>query len=643
MKPRFQISFAWLLLIALVLPILAACGGTPPTTTTGTTPGAADATGAGAATPESPGLDTGAGVTPEVETTAAEDATEEATEEEAMATEEATEEATAAEGATEEATAAGAAPGAAAGGTAVAVNPAYLVFGGSGEPDSLDSMDTTAGTALIVTRQIEETLISFKPGGFELEPGLATEWSSNPEATEWTFKLRQGVQFHDGTPFNADAVVFNFNRLADPNFEFGFRAGQGEQTGKTYPIFPDIFGGFLGDQNTLWKGIEKVDDNTVRITLTKAVPRLPDFLAASYFGISSPDAVKKAGVKYGTPEGGAVGTGPFMFEEWRPGESVSVKRFDGYWGDKAKMPGVAFRFIADVAQRQAELEAGSIDFTINLTVDARETIQNNPNLQIVPVEPFNIAYLALDMTAKPLNDIKVRQAIAHAINKQEIVDGLFAGQAQIADDFLPEALSWARPENLNKYEYDPDKAKALLAEAGYPDGFDKITLADGTEVPLELWYQPVSRPYNPPGQQLGEIQAAQLADVGIRVELKTEEWGTYLDNWDAGKKHGLTQLGWTGDYLDPNNFLMTHFGPGTEAEAGYQNQELWDLLGRAGGATTQEEAARLFKEAGLIINRDMPRVPIVHPEPILAAKKALQGWVPGPTGGEPFAPIFIQK
>ena len=628
MNRRFRTPFAWLLLIALLIPILAACGS-PASTGTNET---AQTTAPEAVAPTDAPVDEAPAAT--------EAPTEEVVAETPAATEEATEEATEVPVATEEATEAPTEEATEAAGAAVEVNPAYLVYGGSGEPDTLDSMNTTAGTALVVAQQMLERLAGFETGGFDIVPGLATEWTANEDSTEWTFKLREGVNFHDGTPFNAEAVIFNFNRLADPAFEFGFREGEG---GNTFPIFPDIFGGFVGDPNSSWKGIEAVDENTVKITLAKSLPILPNLLAASYFGISSPDAVKNAAIKYGTPETGAVGTGPFIFEEWRAGESVSVKRNEEYWGDKAKMPGIAFRFIADAAQRQAELEAGTIDFTVNLSADARETIQGNADLQVLAPEPFNIAYLSLDMTAKPLDDPRVRQAIAYALDKEEILQGLYGGVGEVADDFLPDALAWARPDNLESYSYDPEKAKALLAEAGYPDGFSNITLADGTEVPLELWYMPIARPYNPVGQAMGEAQAAYLADIGINVELKTEDWAVYLDNWDAGKKHGLVQLGWTGDYLDPNNFLYTHFGPGNEAEAGYKNQALWDLLQQAGAATSQEAAATIFKEAGTIINTDLPRIPIVHAPPVLAARAGLQGWIPSPFGSEPFAPISIEK
>lgn len=514
----------------------------------------------------------------------------------------------------------------------------FLVYGGSGEPDSLDSMNTTTGTALIVTQQIEETLISFKPGTLELTPKLAESWTPNADSTEWTFKLKQGVKFHDGTDFNADAVVFDFQRLADPKFEYGYRA-----EGNTFAIFPDIFGGFADDPNSLWSGVTKVDDNTVKFTLKQPLPLFPNYVAASYFGISSPDAVKKNGVKYGTPAVGGVGTGPFKFQSWQAGQSLTLVRNDDYHGDKAVMPGLVVRFIADAAQRLAELQAGNIDFTVNLAPDARDTIKTSTDLSSPTIEPFNVAYLSLNINNKPFNDPKVRQAISYAIDKKAILDGFYSGVGTVADDFLPDALSWARPADLQKYSYDPEQAKKLLADAGYPNGFSTMVLTDGKEVPLELWYMPVSRPYYPTAQAIAEAYSTYLADIGIKVQLKTEDWGVYLDNYDGGKKNGMVMLGWTGDYGDPNNFLNTHFGAGNEKKAGYKNQPLWDLLKQAGAAKTQDESAKLFQQAGTIINKDLPRIPIVHAPPVFAQKKAMTGWVPNPTGGESFAPISITK
>ena len=587
---------ALLLTLVLLIPMIAACGAGEATPTAGssTTGNATATTGDAAAAPtEAPAAPTDAPAAP----------TEAATAE-----------------------------------PAAGANDKYLVFGGSGEPDSLDSMDTTTGTALIVTRQIQECLLGFKPGTLEVVPELATEWTPNADATEWTFKLREGVKFHDGTPFNAEAVVFNFQRLFEPEFEFGFRAG-----GKKYSIVPDIFGGYAGEPNSAYKSIEAVDENTVKFTLTRPVPLLPNYLAASYFGISSPEAVKAGKEKYGTPEFGGVGTGPFKFDRWDAGQSVTLVRNEDYWGEKAKMPGVVVRFISEAPQRLAELEAGSVDFTINLTADSSDKIAASSDLKVVDLVPFNIAYLSLNMNNKPFDDVRVRQAVAYAIDKQEILDTAYNGVGSVADDFLPDGLADYRPADLEPYAYDPEKAKALLAEAGYPDGFSTMVLTDGSELPLELWYMPVSRPYYPDAKSVAELYAAQLSDVGIKVELKTEDWGVYLDNWDAGAKNGLVMLGWTGDYADPNNFLYTHFGPGNADEAGYTNEEVWKLLADAGAATSPEESVKLFQQAGKLINADLPRIPIVHAPPVLAAKKSLEGWVPNPTGGESFAPISITK
>ncbi len=499
-------------------------------------------------------------------------------------------------------------------------------------------MATTSGQALVVTDQIEERLVNRVTGEVNTEPGLALEWTPNDDSTEWTFTLRPDVKFHDGSDFNADAVVFNFMRMLDAENEFGFRA-----EGKTYDVVEQLLGGDIGSENGAVASVEKVDDLTVKFTMTQPFPLLPELLSASYFGLSCPAAIEETGANYGTPEGGACGTGPFKFESWSPGQNIVLVRNEEYWGEAAKMPGAVVRFIADAPARLAELQAGSIDFTQNLAPDARETLESDPNLMEPEVEPFNTAYVALRIDNKPFDDVRVRQAVAYAINKQEILDAFYGGVGTVATDFLPDGLSWARPDGTEAYEYDPERAKALLAEAGYPDGISTVTTPDGQEIELEFWYMPVSRPYFPTPQPVAEAIAAQLADVGINVTLKTEDWGVYLDNVDQGKKNGMWMLGWTGDYADPNNFLYTFFGPNAEPSQGYKNQELIDKLNEARGAASRDAATTSFQEAGGIIATDLPRIPIVHAPPVYGANEALQGWVPSPFGHEPWDVLSIEK
>lgn len=606
-----RIRLTWLLLAALLLPILAACGEAPGAATVPSAPAVASTAASAAASTAPAG---GA-----AESTAASTAASAAP----------------STAGTDASTAASAAAPPAAGSEDTSK---FLVYGNAGEPDSLDSMDTTSGQALVVTDQIEEPLVSRVSGQVSTAPGLATEWSANSDSSEWTFKLRQGVKFHDGTDFNADAVVFNFRRMLDPTFEFAFR-----DQGKTYAAVNSLLGAPIGDPDSSVASIDKIDEFTVKFTLTRPFTLFPELLSSSYFGISSPQAVQQAGAKYGTPGGGPVGTGPFKFESWTPGQNIVLVRNDDYWGEKAKMPGAVVRFIADAPARLAELQAGSIDFAQQLSPDARATLESDANLVEPKADPFNTAYIALNLNNKPFDDVRVRQAVAYAINKQEILDAFYGGVGTVATDFLPDGLAWARPDSVEAYNYDPERAKQLLAEAGYPNGFDTMVLSDGTETALEFWYMPVSRPYFATPQPIAEAIATQLADVGIKVTLKTEDWGVYLDNVDQGKKNGMWMLGWTGDYPDPNNFLYTFFGPSAADQQGYQNAELIKTLQDAGAASNRDQAAQLFKQAAQLISKDVPRIPIVHSPPVAGGKATLQGWKPSPFGHEPWNTLFIEK
>jgi peptide/nickel transport system substrate-binding protein len=510
----------------------------------------------------------------------------------------------------------------------------FLVYGSDGEPDTLDCANTTANTSVIVTLQMLETLVTFEPGTLNLAPGLAEKWEPNDDSSEWTFTLHRGITFHDGTPLNAEAVVFNFERMADPAFPYGFR----DET-SPFLVFTSIFGGFVDDEDTMWESATALDEHTVQFKLKQPVPLFPHYLAAPYFGISSPQAIKTYEADYGNSEVGAIGSGPFAFRSWEPGAEIVLERYAGYWGEQAKMPGITFKFIGDAAERLQALQTGQIDFTVNLAADAGAVIEQNSELELVTTVPFSLGYLAMNITISPLDDRRVRQAIAYAIDKEAIVNQFYKDVGDVAVGFLPDVLAWARPDDTVTYPYNPQKARELLAAAGYPDGLDTMVLPNGREIPLELWYMPVSRPYYPTPRPVADMLVNSLAEAGIDVTLKTEEWTSYLQNWQAGTRYGLVMIGWTGDYADPNNFLYPHFGPGNVA--GYVNEDVFALLKSASTARTQQEAAGFFQQAGRILDQDMVRIPIVQTSPLYARKQTLQGWTPGPGGTTSFASILL--
>ena len=489
-----------------------------------------------------------------------------------------------------------------------------LVFGGSGLPVSLNA--ATDGNSLTVAYQVLENLVGVEPGGTELIPGLATEWSSNEDATVWTLKLREGVTFQDGTPFNAEAAKFNIDRWNDPAFKYGFR-----DEGVLYEAWGDIFGGFKGDQDAVLKEARVVDDYTLELSLNNPMGFLPAALSSSYFGLHSPAAVREAGADYGTPAVGAVGTGPFSFVEWVDGSQVTLERYADYWGEAAGVERLVFRGIEDPTARLAELQAGSIDIAVSLSPDDAETVAGDSNLEVVNAEEnLNIGYIGLHQANTPLENLKVRQAIAHAVDWNEVVSAFFGEGAQVATQFIPPGLV-GYSENLEPYAYDPEMAKQLLSEAGFADGFS-----------TQFWYMPVSRPYFPSAEPVASAVASYLAEVGIQAELQTEDWGTYLDDNETGK-FPMYMLGWSADFADPDNFVYTFFGAEQgDLGFGWQSPEVRKLLNQARQEPDEAARAELYGQINQLIHDQVPAIPVVHNPVLNAVRVGIEGFQPSPLG-----------
>ncbi|MEP0911554.1 ABC transporter substrate-binding protein [Leptolyngbya sp. GB1-A1] len=508
------------------------------------------------------------------------------------------------------------------------VDASTLVFGSVGDPVTLESGNVTDGYSIVVQQQIYDRLLDAQPGTTELAPALATEYSASPDGRTWTFKLREGVTFHDGTPFNAEAVRANVNRWWDEQDLLGFR-----DAGKTFETWVSLFGGFKGSPDSLLQDMKVVDDTTLQFVLKEPFAAFPAAIASGYFGIASPNAIKAAGADYGIAGSPAVGTGPFQLKEWRTGDRVVLEKNPNYWqAGLPKANQVVFRTIKEASSRLAELRAGTIDFSENLSPQQRQEIQSDPNLKELRRPSFNTGYLALNPSYEPLAKKEVRQAIAMAIDRKQLVEAFWSGLATTDAHFTPPSMREFQDTSLGDYEYNPDKAKKMLADAGYPNGFD-----------LELWYPAINGASFPNPKPTAEAMAAELSLIGIRVQLNTKDWAGYLADRLKSPGYQAFLLGWMGDYGDPDNFLYPHFGKGSTTDIGnWKNDRVFSLLSQARTTANTADRVKLYAEVDRILFEEAVRLPIVHSEPLLAQRSNLVGWTPSPFGSEPWAAITKQ-
>jgi peptide/nickel transport system substrate-binding protein len=381
------------------------------------------------------------------------------------------------------------------------------------------------------------------------------------------------------------------------------------------------------------KAISKVDDYTVKFTFYQYHAPFLAQLATPMLSMSSPDAVKKWGDDYMYHP---VGTGPYVFKEWVPEDRIVVEANPDFWGDeKPKIDTLIYRVIVEPTARLLELQAGTVDFMYNMVIDDIPTAEADPNVVVYTVTPNNIGYVTMNQAWKNeagvevFRDLMVRQAVAHAINKGAIVEALYPGTGMPAKNFIPPSL-WGYNDALEDYSYSPERAKELLEDAGYPDGFK-----------TNLWVMPVSRGYYPDPTKVGEAIQADLAAVGIDAEIVTYDWGTYLDKVDLGE-HAMCMLGWMPDYPDPDNFLFTFFGPGSmqwDSDM-IPDQVVYERLLQAKGERDPVARERLYYEANALIHGVVPGVPIVHASEIYAGKPAITGYSAHPLFDEWVYPSF---
>jgi peptide/nickel transport system substrate-binding protein len=520
-----------------------------------------------------------------------------------------------------------------------------LVFAGAADPVVLDGALVSDGESIRAITQIFETLVFLKPGTTEPAPGLAESWEANEAGTVWTFKIRDGVQFHDGTALDAAAVCANFDRWY--NFKGSF------QNPSASYYWQVAFGGFKTQDNpdapkeSLYRSCEATDDRTAVLTLTKPSATIIPALSQQAFSIASPQALREfnadegrvdeEGVFHPTGTFGTehpIGTGPFKFESWTRGDRLVLVRNDDYWGEKAKIDRLIIRPISDNAARLQALQTGEIQGYDLVEPQDVETIEADENLQILDRPAFNVAYVGINQGIPPMDNPKVRQAIAHGLDREQVVNSFYAGRAEVATQFMPpEVVGYA--EDVPTYEYDPERARQLLREAGLTP-----------PVRVEFWYPTdVSRPYMPDPERNFQAFQASLNKSGFRVVARSAPWSPdYLGQVDEGRTQ-LYLLGWTGDYGDADNFIGTFFQSSQRAWGTNKkpNREVTNLLNQAERETDEAEREELYQEANRTIMEWLPGVPYAHSEPALAFTANIKGYVPSPTTNESFASVSIEE
>ena len=512
-----------------------------------------------------------------------------------------------------------------------------FVFAASSDPVMLDPAMASDGETFRISRQIFEGLVGSKPGTTDVEPLLATKWAASEDGKSYTFDLREGVKFSDGTAFDGEAVCANFDRWYN-------WTGVNQSENISY-YYNSLFKGFKsGKTGGVYDSCEAPSATQAKITLTAPFAGFVQAMTLPAFSMQSPAALQQYNAdktegtesdprfsEYATAH--PTGTGPYLFDTWDRGQQVTLKANPDYWGDKAKTAKVIVRTISDSKARTQEPQAGNID-GYDLVGPADVQPLKDAGFQIVNRPAFNILYLGMNQKNKALQDVRVRQAITYAIDRAAVVKSSLPEGSTPAIEFIPPTVEGYN-DKVNAYPYDLDKAKQLLADAGQSDLELKFAYPTG-----------VSRPYMPAPEDTFAVVKSQLEKAGIKVTPVAAKWSPdYLDmiQGDAGvDKHDIHLLGWTGDYNDPDNFLGVFFGR-KSSEWGFDNPQLFKDLAAARELPTREEQVPAYEKIATEIADYAPGVPLAHPAPSLAFAAGVQGFVASPVQDEVWNNVTVSK
>lgn len=517
---------------------------------------------------------------------------------------------------------------------AFAATPQYggtLVFGRGGDSTSMDPSHATDGESFYAASAVYDNLVQFKYGSTEIEPGLAESWTVSPDGLEYTFKLRKGVMFHKtkffkkSSEFTSKDVVFSLKRQFDKNHPYN-------KVGGAFKYWSAM------DMSNIVKDVIAVDKYTVKITLKKQEAPFIANLAMEFAMMLSADYAAELTKKGKQEQLGRypVGTGPFSFVKWIKDDRIIFKANKKYWDGRPYVNTLIFKVITNNSVRAAELKAGQIHI-MDFPNPAEVTdLEANPKIKLVKQEGLNVGWLAFNNERKPFDNVLVRRAIRHAINTEGIVKAVYAGLGKVAVNPIPPTM-WSYNKNLKGYDYNPEKAKKLLAEAGFANGFE-----------TNIWAMPVARPYNPNGRKVAEAMQADLAKVGIKVKIISYDWGTYLKKSSHGE-HDMVLIGWTGDNGDPDNFLNVLLSKHAAMTKPAQNRAFWkndeftSLVDQAKVTTDRAKRTALYEKAQVIFEEQAPTHPIAHSIVVEPMLKKVHGFKLDPVGKRRFKEVWIEQ